>query len=475
VHSTTKTESVIIVDDDPAILRLVHRVLAGAGIANRSFGSANEALEAMEASEVGPELVLTDLHLGATSGMHLLQRVRAGWPDAAVVLMTGGATVASAVEAMRLGAYDYLVKPFTPPDVLVTTVARALERQRLVVRNRQLEREVGVLRSEGMIGDSPALRQVFSLIDAVASADTTVLVLGESGTGKELIARTIHNCSPRMARPFLAINCGALAESVLDSELFGHVRGAFTGAIASRKGLFEAASGGTMFLDEVGELPASLQVKLLRVLQEREVRPVGSNESRPVDIRIIAATNRDLRAAVRERTFREDLYYRLNVVSIESPPLRNRRQDIAPLVHHFLRKHALRLGKPVKTLDPMALEALVQRAWPGNVRELENAVERSVILARGDTVTADLVTVSGNSMAPSSVASTTSLPFPEAVRQFERAYVASAIAEADGNLAEAARIAGVDRSNFRRMAKRHELVLASEPPSADASRTRDPS
>ncbi|MDB4994699.1 MAG: two component, sigma54 specific, transcriptional regulator, Fis family [Myxococcaceae bacterium] len=472
MHSNTEADSVIIVDDDPAILRLVQRILGAAGIAARAFESASDALAAMETSDIHPELVLTDLHLGATSGMNLLTRVRASWPDAAVVLMTGGATVSSAVEAMRLGAYDYLVKPFTPPDALLSTVQRALERQRLVVRNRQLEREVGALRSEGMIGDSPALRHVFSLIDAVAPADTTVLVLGESGTGKELIARTIHNCSPRKGRPFLAINCGALAESVLDSELFGHVRGAFTGAIASRKGLFEAASGGTLFLDEVGELPASLQVKLLRVLQEREVRPVGSNEVRPVDIRVVAATNRDLRSAVRERTFREDLYYRLNVVSIESPPLRKRRQDIAPLVHHFLRKHALRLGKPVKAIDPMALEALVQRAWPGNVRELENAVERSVILARGDTITAEGVMVAGDSIAPPSLscAPTTSLPFPEAVRQFERAYVASAIAQADGNLAEAARIAGVDRSNFRRMAKRHVLVPPSEPPSARPGR-----
>ena len=459
----TRTCSVVVVDDEPAVLQAVHRILSAAGLQVCSFGSSVEALAALETYDPPPQVLLADLGLATISGLDLIESIGGRWPDIAVLIMTGDATVSSAVEAMRRGAYDYLTKPFGSA-ALLGTVQRAIERQSLVTRNRQLTRQVGASRLEGLFGNSVGLQRVFSLIDAVAPSDTTVLILGESGTGKELVARAIHNCGPRKLKPFLAINCGALAESVLDSELFGHVRGAFTGAVGARKGLFEEASGGTIFLDEVGELPASLQVKLLRVLQEHEVRPVGSNEVRHVDIRVLAATNRDLLSATRDKSFREDLYYRLNVVCIEVPPLRERPADIGPIVHHFLRKYSRRLDKPIKTLTPQALELLTQYSWPGNVRELENAIERSTILAPGDVITADLLPAAcrENSTSPP-VDASSSLPLAQAVRQYERGCVQHALARAGGNLAEAARLAGVDRSNFRRLVKRHGLGPALPP------------
>ena len=451
--------SVVVVDEEPAVLLQAQRVLGEAGIEACFFGSSVEALSALETLDPAPAAIVADFRLGTTAGVEELEAIQARWPDLAVIVMTDAPAVSSVVDAMRLGVYDYLPKPL-PPAALLGMVQRAIERQRLLVRNRRLEREVGAGRSEGLFGNSTGLQRVFSLIDAVAPSNTTVLILGESGTGKELVARAIHNCGPRKARPFLAVNCGALAESVLDSELFGHVRGAFTGAVTARKGLFEEASGGTIFLDEVGELPASLQVKLLRVLQEREVRPVGSNEVRRIDIRVLAATNRDLGAAIRERSFREDLFYRLNVVSIDVPPLRERPADIAPIVHYFLRKYARRLEQPVKKLDPAALEALGRYAWPGNVRELENAIERSVVLTRGELITLDALPtacVSGV-QGPLAELAPTTLPLAQAVQQFERRCVQNTLSRAGGNVAEAARLAGVDRSNFRRLLKRHGLT-----------------
>ncbi len=452
---------VLVVDDEPLVRRLCSRILSKAGFQIHLADSLTAALQNIRDHALDIDVVLTDLRLSEhESGMDVLAAASAEIPEAVVVVMTAVATVPIAVAAMRAGAYDFLVKPFDPVEALLRAVERALERKRLVERNRFLEKQVA--QSElfrGIVGDSAPIRRMLSLIEAVAPVDSTVLVLGESGTGKELIARAIHERSRRAARPFMAINCGALAESVLESELFGHVKGAFTGAMTSRKGLFEEASSGTLFLDEVGEMPLSLQVRLLRVIEEREIRPVGSNETRKVDVRLVAATNRNLGVATRAGTFREDLFYRLNVVSIEAPPLRDRASDIPLLAHHFLARYAKKLEKNVKRIQPDALQLMTTYAWPGNVRELQNAMERAVLLARDETVTVDGLPPSIGQMTSGerTLRRPYTLPLSAATNAFERSYIEHTLVDARGNIAEAARNAGVDRSNFRRLIRRHGM------------------
>jgi two-component system response regulator HydG len=462
--STVTRGAVLIVDDEPMVRRLCDRIISQGGFRTFVADSLQAAEEIVRERALEIDVVLTDLRLGNDgSGMDILALVRLEAPEAVVVVMTAAATVPIAVAAMRAGAYDFLVKPFEPVEALIRTVERALERKRLVERNRFLETQVEQAELfRGIIGDSAPVRRMLSLVEAVAPADSTVLVLGESGTGKELIARALHDRSRRASRPFMAINCGALAESVLESELFGHVRGAFTGALAARKGLFEEASSGTLFLDEVGETPLSIQVRLLRVLEQREVRPVGSNETRKVDVRLIAATNRNLAAATRAGTFREDLFYRLNVVSIEAPPLRDRASDIPLLVHHFIALYAKKLEKNVKRIEPDALQLLCAYGWPGNVRELQNAIERSVLLARDEVITLDVLppSVGRVSTGERVLRRPYALPLAAALAAFERSYLEHTVAEARGNIAEAARSAGVDRSNFRRLMKRYHLDAA---------------
>jgi two-component system response regulator HydG len=301
-------------------------------------------------------------------------------------------------------------------------------------------------------------------VESVAPTDATVLLLGESGTGKELLARAIHDRSARHGRPFLAINCSALSDTLLESELFGHVRGAFSGASTSRLGVFEEASGGTLFLDEIGDISAAMQVRLLRALQEGEIKPVGSTEIRKVDVRVVAATNRDLEAAVKAGIFRQDLYYRLHVVPLELPALRERREDVPLLVHHFLRRYAEKFGKPVTQVSPAALEALQAHSWPGNVRELENVVQRAVVLASGPEVTAEALPPSLRPAAAREAPRSFDIPFArakqEAVDTFERAYVSDALARTGGSVAEAARLCGLDKSNFRRIVRRHKVDTA---------------
>jgi two-component system response regulator HydG len=315
---------------------------------------------------------------------------------------------------------------------------------------------------EDLVGQSEKMREVFRLIDAVSQTPATALIRGESGTGKELVARAIHRRSERRAAPFVAVNCSALAESVLESELFGHVKGAFTGALAQRKGLFEAASGGTLFLDEIGDIPAQTQVRLLRVLQEGEVKPIGANTSIPVDVRVVAATNVNLEAAMRAKKFREDLYYRLNVVTLEVPPLRERPDDILLLAHHFLHRHAARMKRNVTSLEPATERALMTHAWPGNVRELENAIARGVVLCSGTAIApAHLPPGIGGSVSGADVEahSLAHLPYAEAKKAalgaFERSYLRAKMSAANGNISKAAREAGVDRSNFRRLLREY--------------------
>ena len=452
--------AVLIVEDELLMRKVVDRSIRAMGLRTFVAESVVEAVNVLRQEGAAIDLVLTDLRLGDGTGLEVLAAAKAEAPEAVVVVMTGMGTISNAVEAMRAGAYDFLVKPFDPPETLTRAVDRALERQRLVERNRYLETQfLGSLRPTGILGESAPVKKMLSLIETVAPTDSTVLVLGESGTGKELVARAIHTGSPRATKPFLAINCGALTETVLESELFGHVRGAFTGAVNARKGLFEEASGGTIFLDEIGEMPLALQVRLLRVLEAREVRPVGSNETRRVDVRVIAATNRDLLAATREQTFREDLYYRLNVVSIDVPTLRDRASDIPLLVHHFVERFAKQFKKSVRRIEPDALQLLCSHSWPGNVRELQNAIERSVVLAKAEGITVDVLPL-GLAQMPASdrtMRKPYRLPLAEALVAFERTYIEHTLREARGNVAEAARAASVDRSNYRRLLKRHGI------------------
>jgi two-component system response regulator HydG len=451
----------IVVDDDPEILAIAGRALRDDGVEVRSFPSSRSALEALESTHGDVDVVFTDLHMPEMDGLELASAVRDRWPEIVVVMITGGADVSSAMQAMRLGVYDYLIKPIDVEATLLPVARRAVEHRRLLDRNRYLQCQLDVsARFDGMVGTSPGMRVVQELVAAVAPTQASVLILGESGTGKELVARAIQQQSPRSGKAFVDIDCSALAESVLESELFGHVRGAFTGAVASRRGLFEEASGGTVFLDEIGELTPALQVRLLRVLQEGKVRPVGSNDSRDVDVRVIAATNRDLAREVTEQTFRQDLYYRLNVMTIEVPPLRDRLEDLVLLANHFVAKHGTRLGKlgkVVKHIDPAAIEQMMAYTWPGNIRELEHAIEHAAILTRTDTITVDVLPQAvrtGHKPISVNVNTAALQPLAEARASFEREYVKIAMEQAGGNLTEAARIAGVDRSNFRRMVKR---------------------
>jgi DNA-binding NtrC family response regulator len=456
--------TIYVVDDEEGPRRVVERALVREGYSVRSFFSAEAALEALRQQDDAVEVVLTDLNMPSVNGLELLAHIRENWPEIPVVLLTGASDVSLAVEAMRGGAYDYLQKPIDPQQTLLPRVRRAVEHHRLVARNRYLERQFKI--NEGaydLIGDSKPMREVYSLISSVAPTNATVLIQGESGTGKELIARALHDQSKRKEEPFVEVNCGALAESVLDSELFGHEKGAFTGAVSARKGLFEAASQGTLFLDEVGEMAQATQVRLLRVLQESVVRRLGANDSRPLDVRVVAATNRDLASDVERGTFRLDLYYRLEVVTINVPPLRHRASDIPALAYHLLKRCSERLGRSVQAIDADVMGRLSSYYWPGNVRELENVIERGVILAKGDVLTADLLPAALRRAKPLNATGDDprlALPLAEAKEAFEFEYLRAALQGANGRPAEAARRAGVDPSNFRRLLKRHRLGKA---------------
>jgi two-component system response regulator AtoC len=380
--------SILVVDDDPAMRHLVSVILTDNGWEARAVSSAADALRELEARDF--DLVLTDVRMPGMDGLELLREVQRLRPDLTVIVMSAYGAQDQALAAMKAGAYDYLSKPFRRDEV-VLVLRKAEERERLARENRRLRTELAEGRGpSNLVGASEGMQEVLRQLRKVAPQKTTVLVTGESGTGKELVARAIHELSPRAALPFVAVNCGAIPSELLESELFGHVRGAFTDETRTRKGLAEEADGGTLFLDEIGELPLGLQVKLLRFLEDEEVRPLGDVRARRVDVRVIAATARDLRRAVAAGEFREDLLYRLDVVGVRLPPLRERQGDIAALAAHFLARHArLRpeLGTP--RLSDEAREALLAHRWPGNVRELEHALERAVVLAEGPVIRED--------------------------------------------------------------------------------------
>ncbi|HXX48024.1 MAG TPA: sigma-54 dependent transcriptional regulator [Myxococcota bacterium] len=433
---------VLVADDEPALVRGLRRQLERGGYAVLEAGDAG-LVRAQLAHE--PEVVLLDLRLGQASGLELLGELRERRPDTEIIVMTGYASIDSAVACMRAGAFDYLEKPFADPRRVTQTLERALERRRLRVRNRELEGELGRRSAlERVIAQSASMRRVLQTVRDLAPNESNVLIEAESGTGKELVARAIHETSPRSGGPFVPVDCGALPEGMIEGELFGYLRGAFTGAVRDSDGLFRAAQGGTLFLDEVGELPLGVQAKLLRAIQEREVRPLGAVDARPIDVRLIAATNRDLAAEVRAARFRADLFYRLRVVALALPPLRERPEDVPVLASHFVERAAR--GTKVIGLEPEALERLIAHRWDGNVRELENTIEAAVALAQGPRITAADLRLSSfdepRAQLPGGI--------PLSLDAYERACLEEALRRCEGDVRAAARLLGIGRSTFYR-------------------------
>ncbi|NUO51067.1 MAG: sigma-54-dependent Fis family transcriptional regulator [Polyangiaceae bacterium] len=439
--------TVLVVDDEPSNLSSIEKIFQKDGMRVLTAPSARAALDLLRAHRV--DVVLTDLMMPAVSGLELLRAIRQAAPDVEVVLMTAYGTVETAVQAMREGAYDFVEKPLKRMTI-VKTVRKAAERRTLTLENRQLKQELNFLTGREIVGTSPALRRVLDIVLQAAPSSATVLVLGESGTGKELLARYIHQHSARATAPFVAVNCSAIPETILEAELFGHERGAFTGAHARRDGRFARADGGTLFLDEIGELSPGVQVKLLRVLQEGEYEPVGGDTVR-ADVRVVAATNKDLRAEVAAGRFREDLYYRLNVIAITAPPLRTRREDIPLLVDHFLGIYCKKNNKPRLGVSKDVTAKLMDYSWPGNVRELENVIERAVVLCRGDRLTLDDLpdTVRDSEPAePSSITFSVGTPLDEV----ERRLIRETLRQAKGDKSVAAQLLGIStRTIYRKL------------------------
>jgi two-component system NtrC family response regulator len=443
---------ILVVDDEPAQRALVAGFLARHGFEVTQAADGGAALARFRQEPF--ELVLTDQKMPDLSGLQVLEAVRAITPETAVIVMTAYGTIETAVEAIKAGAADYLTKPLNL-DELLHRIHQVRERQRLVSENRELREALAERhRVEGIIGDSGPMQEALSLVRRVAPSDATVLIRGESGTGKELIAKAIHYASPRASGPLVKVNCAALAESLLEAELFGHEKGAFTGAIATRKGRFELADGGSLFLDEIGDLPAHMQVKLLRALQEREFERVGSSRPIAVNVRLLAATHRDLEALVREGRFREDLYYRINVVTIALPPLRERREDLPLLIDHFVRAFAAKNAKRIQGLTRDAREILLRYDYPGNVRELENLIERAVVLTRDEVIGAGDLPLTLHDPAPEPAAGS---GLEAAVEGLERRMIQEALGRAAGVQTRAAETLGISERVLRYKLKKYGL------------------
>jgi len=451
--------SILLVDDDQIILDSLGGFLALEGYEVTTADTIARAMDCLRASQFN--LVITDVSMPTSDGFELLRYVKSEHEDVVVILITGYGTIESAVEAIKQGAYDYLTKPIIDDDVRMA-VQRALQQQRLLAENRQLRQALSDRYSfRNIIGQDYRMAKVFDLIEAVADSRVTVLVTGESGTGKSLIARAIHAHSPRRDKPFVEVACGALPDPLLESELFGHVRGAFTHAVADKAGKFSAADRGTIFLDEVATASPQLQVKLLRVLQERQFEPIGSNDTREVDVRVILATNHDLRAEVDAGRFREDLYYRINVVNIPLPPLRERIGDISLLAEHFLAKYRDGRSRSVRGFSPEAMEVMQRHVWPGNVRELENCVERAVVLCRNPTITVeDLPPAVAQAAAvpPAESAAAGPMTLAEALRGPERQLILNALQSNNGNRQATAQALGINRTTLYKKMKKYQLM-----------------
>jgi two-component system response regulator HydG len=452
---------VLVVDDEPDVVSTWVRVLERAGYVCSGTTDGERALGLLESER--PDVVLTDLRMPGIDGMAVLARALEVDPDAVVIMITGHGSVEAAVEAMRAGAYDFLLKPLPSNDALRLAVDRAVARRRLVEENRRLREPLASrVGFDNIVGTSPQMAAVFDLVQKAARSEANILVQGESGTGKELIARAIHANSPRAAQVFVPVDCASLPDTLLESELFGHERGAFTGADRTKPGMIEVADKGTLFLDEIGELPLSLQSKLLRALQERQIRRVGGTRFLTVDVRLVSATNREAAELVQKGRFREDLFYRINVITIVLPPLRERQGDVAVLAHHFLRRYGRNRERPLEGIDPDALALLEAYAWPGNVRELQNVIERACALADGPLVRPrDLPDhVRGRGRVAPAVPGK-DLPLREAreawLRTFAQEYLTDLLRRHGGNISQAAKTAGIDRKTLHRLLGKHGI------------------
>ncbi|MDA8155150.1 MAG: sigma-54 dependent transcriptional regulator [Actinomycetota bacterium] len=451
---------ILVLDDEDIVLKASRRVLESEGYAVETTASPENALSVIESSSV--DIVLSDLRMPGMDGLEFLKKAREISPETEVIIITGQGTIKSAVEALKFGAYDFIEKPLNP-DQLKSLVARCLERKNLLSENRELKKEVRALYNlENVIGRSAPMQEVFELVAKVSRLDTTVLIEGQSGTGKELVARAIHYNSPRRDGPFVVIDCVTIPENLMESELFGHVKGSFTGAGATEKGLVELARGGTLFFDEIGNLPETVQVKLLRLLQEKEFRPVGSRQIFKADSRIIAATNANLQQMAAEGKFREDLYYRLNVFPIKMPPLSLRKEDIPALVRHFIKKHSAASGR--RKLPDVSVEAmsrLVRYDWPGNVRELENSIQRALIMAGEQNIDVNHVLIGDERrLAPASVEELKQRKKEARARsagELEKSFLIDLLTRNGWNVTRAAADAGMERTNFHAMMKKHRI------------------
>ncbi len=460
--------SVLVVDDEAVVRKAMERILEKEGMEVETSSSGYLAIQRMQEKEF--DLVITDLKMPGMSGMEVLRTVKILQPDVPVIIITGYATVDTAVEAIQNGAFDYLAKPFTPEQI-TEKVRKALAQKAVLLKDVYVSRNLGEFPGLDMfVGESKQMQKVYRRIIQVAPTDSTVLITGESGTGKELVARAVHLNSHRRNQPFVAVDCTALAENLLESELFGHVKGSFTGAIQTKTGLFKVADKGTLFLDEVANMSLATQAKLLRVVQEREVIPIGGTTPIPIDIRLVAATNRNLRDMVSEGKFREDLFFRLNIIPIDLPPLRERTGDLPLLVAHFVKKYSEEVGKEIRGLSPDAMAVLEAYDFPGNVRELENIIERAVVLAKDDLIQKEDLELDVPGAEPKKALDLTPRTAEElkqlkrtirsqAVEPIEKAFVLSALERNDWNITRAAEDTGMLRPNFQALMKKLGISL----------------
>ena len=456
---------IIVIDDEPVIGKSCRRILERAGHAVETTTNSIQALERIRQETF--DVAIVDLKMPEIDGLELLQRIKQEHPEIMVIMITAYSTVDTAVKAIKMGAFDYVPKPFTP-DELEITVKKALDKKSLLFENRYLRNQLRERhRFDNMIGKSRKIQEVYKIMERVAPTDSTVLIYGKSGTGKELVAKAIHYNSPRKGKPFISVDCGALSESLLESELFGHVKGSFTDATVTKPGLFEVASGGTFFLDEVSNISLAIQAKLLRVLQEREFKPVGGTKWKKVDIRLITATNRDLKELIKEGSFREDLFYRLNIVPILLPPLRERREDIPLLTFHFLQKYNRDRNRKIKTVSSQTMRLLINYSWPGNVRELENVIERAMVMNETDTICSEYLP---SNIVKREPAAEVVLPkgwqevrkvkrelTKKLVAKIEERFVLKTLERNHWNVTKSAKDAGMQRPNFQALMRKHNI------------------